>query len=187
MQRQDVLTHNLANVSTNGFRAEMAAFRAVPIRGDGASTRVLALETTIGYNAEPGAVQPTGRNLDVAVKGKSWLAVQALDGTEAYTRAGALDVERRGHAASPPRGCRGGGRRRAHHRAAELGGGDRQRRHRHGTHRQRAAEQHRAAEARHARGPLHARHRRPVPGCRRRPAGRTPPRACRPARWRAPT
>lgn len=96
MQRQDVLTHNLANVSTNGFRAEMAAFRAVPIRGDGASTRVLGLETTIGYNAEPGAVQPTGRNLDVAVKGKSWLAVQALDGTEAYTRAGALDVNAEG-------------------------------------------------------------------------------------------
>ncbi|MFZ4649817.1 MAG: flagellar basal-body rod protein FlgF [Rubrivivax sp.] len=96
MQRQDVLSHNLANVSTNGFRAEMAAFRAVPIRGDGASTRVLALETTIGYNAEPGAVQPTGRNLDVAVKGKSWLAVQALDGTEAYTRAGSLDVNAEG-------------------------------------------------------------------------------------------
>jgi flagellar basal-body rod protein FlgF len=96
MQRQDVLSHNLANVSTNGFRAEMAAFRAVPIRGDGASTRVLALETTIGYNAESGAVQPTGRNLDVAVKGKSWLAVQALDGTEAYTRAGSLDVNAEG-------------------------------------------------------------------------------------------
>lgn len=96
LQRQDVLSHNLANVSTNGFRAEMAAFRAVPIRGDGASTRVLALETTIGYNAEPGAVQPTGRNLDVAVKGKSWLAVQALDGTEAYTRAGSLDVNAEG-------------------------------------------------------------------------------------------
>ena len=96
MQRQDVLSHNLANVSTNGFRAEMAAFRAVPIRGDGASTRVLALETTIGYNAESGAVQPTGRNLDVAVKGRSWLAVQALDGTEAYTRAGSLDVNAEG-------------------------------------------------------------------------------------------
>lgn len=92
MQRQDVLAHNLANVSTVGFRAELAAFRAVPVRGEGASTRVFALETTPGYNPEPGVVTATGRNLDVAVQGRSWLAVQALDGTEAYTRAGALDV-----------------------------------------------------------------------------------------------
>lgn len=96
MQRQDVLAHNLANASTPGFRAEMTAFRAVPVLGQGASTRVYALESTPGYNAEPGAVQPTGRNLDVALKGQSWLAVQGLDGTEAYTRAGALDVDAEG-------------------------------------------------------------------------------------------
>jgi flagellar basal-body rod protein FlgF len=96
MQRQDVLAHNLANASTPGFRAEMTAFRAVPVQGQGASTRVYALESTPGYNAEPGAVQPTGRNLDVALKGNAWLAVQGLDGTEAYTRAGALDVNAEG-------------------------------------------------------------------------------------------
>lgn len=92
MQRQEVLSHNLANASTNGFRAEMAAMRAVPVQGDGASTRVYTLETTLGYDDAPGVVQATGRNLDVAVSGKSWLSVQGLDGTEAYTRAGALEV-----------------------------------------------------------------------------------------------
>jgi flagellar basal-body rod protein FlgF len=96
MQRQDVLSNNLANASTPGFRAEMTAFRAVPVRGDGASTRVYALESTPGYNAQAGEVQPTGRNLDLALKGNSWLAVQGLDGTEAYTRAGALDVDAEG-------------------------------------------------------------------------------------------
>ena len=96
MQRQEVISHNLANVSTNGFRAELAAFRAVPVRGDGASTRVYALESTVGYKEEAGVVQSTGRSLDVAVQGKSWLAVQGLDGTEAYTRAGALDVNPEG-------------------------------------------------------------------------------------------
>ena len=96
MHRQEVLSHNLANASTTGFREEMAAFRAVPVRGDGASTRVYALETTVGYNPEPGAVQATARNLDVALKGNAWLAVQSLDGTEAYTRAGALDVNAEG-------------------------------------------------------------------------------------------
>ena len=96
MQRQETLANNLANVSTNGFRAELTAFRAVPIRGDGASTRVFSLETTPGYSDEQGAINATGRSLDVAMTGKSWLAVQSLDGTEAYTRAGALDVNAEG-------------------------------------------------------------------------------------------
>jgi flagellar basal-body rod protein FlgF len=96
MQRQDVLSHNLANVSTVGFRAELAAFRAVPVQGDGASTRVYALETTVGYDGASGVVQATGRPLDVAMKGNAWLSVQALDGTEAHTRAGALDVDASG-------------------------------------------------------------------------------------------
>ncbi|MEO7337142.1 MAG: flagellar basal-body rod protein FlgF [Caldimonas sp.] len=92
MQRQDTLANNLANVSTVGFRAELAAFRAVPVEGSGASTRVYSLETTPGYDATPGPVAGTGRNLDVAMKGGAWLAVQGLDGTEAYTRGGSLDV-----------------------------------------------------------------------------------------------
>jgi flagellar basal-body rod protein FlgF len=96
MHRQEVVSHNLANVSTNGFRAELAAFRAVPVRGDGASSRVYALESTVGYSTAPGVVQTTGRPLDVAVKGNGWLTVQALDGTEAYTRAGALEVNAEG-------------------------------------------------------------------------------------------
>ncbi|MDH5540722.1 MAG: flagellar basal body rod protein FlgF, partial [Rhizobacter sp.] len=92
MQRQDTLANNLANVSTTGFRAELQAFRSVPVLGSGASTRVFALETTPAYDSSPGAVTATGRNLDVAMKGNAWLAVQGLDGTEAYTRGGALDV-----------------------------------------------------------------------------------------------
>ncbi len=92
LQRQDVLANNLANASTPGFRAELQAFRAVPVRGDGATTRVYALESTVGHDDASGPVQSTGRALDVAVRGKSWLAVQGLDGTEAYTRAGALQV-----------------------------------------------------------------------------------------------
>ncbi|MBC7729016.1 MAG: flagellar basal body rod protein FlgF [Microbacteriaceae bacterium] len=96
MQRQDVLANNLANASTPGFRAEITAFRSVPVLGDGASTRVYAIETTPGYNAEPGPIASTGRNLDVAMKGNAWLAVQSVAGTEAYTRGGALDVDSEG-------------------------------------------------------------------------------------------
>ena len=96
MQRQETLANNLANVSTVGFRAELQAFRAVPVRGDGATTRAYALETTTGYNPGQGPITTTGRNLDVAMQGNGWLAVQALDGTEAYTRAGSLQVNNEG-------------------------------------------------------------------------------------------
>ena len=92
MQRQDTLANNLANASTPGFRAELHAFRAVPVEGSGASTRVYALESTPGYNDEAGPITSTGRNLDVAMQGNAWLSVQALDGNEAYTRGGALDI-----------------------------------------------------------------------------------------------
>jgi len=97
MQRQETLANNLANVSTVGFRAELAAFRAVPVQGSGASTRVYALESTPGYDATPGQIAATGRNLDVAMKGNAWLAVQGLDGTEAYTRGGSLQVTAEGN------------------------------------------------------------------------------------------
>ena len=96
MQRQETLANNLANVSTVGFRAELAAFRAVPVEGSGASTRVYTLESTPGYDATPGVVAATGRALDVAMKGGAWLAVQGLDGTEAYTRGGSLELSNDG-------------------------------------------------------------------------------------------
>lgn len=97
MQRQEVLANNLANVSSTGFRAELQALRAVPVRGDGASTRVYSLETTIGYDDSAGPTTVTGRPLDVAMQGNSWLAVQGLDGTEAYTRNGSLAVDAEGN------------------------------------------------------------------------------------------
>src|SRR5450755_486310 len=97
MQRQETLANNLANVSTTGFRAALAAFRAVPVQGSGASTRVYSLESTPGYDASPGPITATGRNLDFAMQGGAWLAVQALDGTEAYTRGGSLQVTAEGN------------------------------------------------------------------------------------------
>lgn len=94
--RQSVLSHNLANVSTNGFRAELSTYRAVPLRGEGATTRVFALEATAGHRSAPGPALRTGRDLDAMPTGNSWFAVQAPDGTEAYTRNGAFEVSPEG-------------------------------------------------------------------------------------------
>ena len=101
MERQEVLANNLANVSTVGFRAQLHAFRSVPLEGDGSSTRVYGLETTPGFDATPGPITATGRNLDVAMQGDAWLALQGLDGTEAYTRAGILTVSNDGTLVNP--------------------------------------------------------------------------------------
>jgi flagellar basal-body rod protein FlgF len=90
--RQAILSNNLANASTNGFRAELSTFRAVPLRGDGATTRVFALEATAGHLDTPGSAQRTGRSMDAMTTGNSWFAVQGLDGTESYTRNGAFEV-----------------------------------------------------------------------------------------------
>lgn len=90
--RQSVLANNLANASTNGFRAEMSTFRSVPLQGDGSTTRVFALEATSGYVDKPGPVQRTGRALDAMAVGNAWFAVQGLDGVEAYTRNGGFEV-----------------------------------------------------------------------------------------------
>lgn len=92
LHRQETLANNLANAATTGFRAEIAALRAVPLRGQEAGTRVAAVETTIGADFTPGPMIATGRDLDVAIQGDGWLAVQATDGSEAYTRAGSLQI-----------------------------------------------------------------------------------------------
>jgi flagellar basal-body rod protein FlgF len=96
LQRQAVVANNLANANTTGFRADLTAHRAVPVQGDGAATRVYALETTPAHSDALGPVMTTGNPLDVALSGKAWLAVQALDGTEAYTRAGSLTLDAQG-------------------------------------------------------------------------------------------
>jgi flagellar basal-body rod protein FlgF len=92
MLRQDVVAHNLAHASTPGFRAETSAMRAVPVEGKGQPTRVFAVQATTGADLTPGPIERTGRSLDVAVEGSGWIAVQAADGREAYTRNGSLEV-----------------------------------------------------------------------------------------------
>lgn len=92
LNQQAVVAHNLANVNTTGFRAELSAFRAVPVVGDGLNTRTFVIDSTIGTDLTPGTMQQTGRSLDVAVQGPGFIAVQANDGTEAYTRSGDLEV-----------------------------------------------------------------------------------------------
>lgn len=96
MRAQMVTTSNLANAETPGFRADLATMRAMPVVGPGAATRVYAMATGTGTDFEPGAMAATGRELDVAVDGRGYIAVQGPDGREAYTRAGNLEISAAG-------------------------------------------------------------------------------------------
>jgi flagellar basal-body rod protein FlgF len=92
LRLQATNSHNLANATTTGFRADLAAFQARQVVGAGHPSRAYATAGGAGSDFSSGAVQSTGRPLDVAIDGSGWIAVQAPDGREAYTRAGDLGV-----------------------------------------------------------------------------------------------
>ncbi len=93
LRAQGVNNHNLANASTTGFRADLAAFQSRAVDGSGYASRVYATNTTTGFDQKSGALLATGRDMDIAINGAGWLAVQGADGREAYTRAGDLTVD----------------------------------------------------------------------------------------------
>ena len=92
MARQATIANNLANVNTVGFRGEFTSSEAEWLKGSGLNGRATVSQDVTGANMTPGAVQSTGRDLDVALNGDALLTVQAADGSEAYTRRGDLQL-----------------------------------------------------------------------------------------------
>jgi len=89
---QAINSNNIANVSTTGFRADLHSFSSAPIEGPGIDSRINAIVESYGTDYSQGAIANTGRDLDIAVQGDGFIAVQGPDGEEAYTRAGDLRV-----------------------------------------------------------------------------------------------
>ena len=97
MLAQAINSNNLANISTTGFRADLAAARSMPLfGGTGHPTRVYSMTEKPGIDFNQGAMSTTGRDLDIAVAGDGFITVQAPDGSEAYTRAGDLKTDNAG-------------------------------------------------------------------------------------------
>ncbi|HET6397515.1 MAG TPA: flagellar basal body rod protein FlgF [Pseudoxanthomonas sp.] len=92
LQAQGTVSHNLANADTAGFKAALANTEAFPVRGPGHASRIAALHADQGFDARAGAQRVTGNPLDLSLHADRWLAVQAPDGSEAYTRAGNLSL-----------------------------------------------------------------------------------------------
>lgn len=87
-----VRANNLANVKTTGFKADFEQARSMQAFGEGLPSRVFSMTERPGQNLDAGAVITTDRDLDIAIEGDGWVAVQAADGSEAYTRQGNLRI-----------------------------------------------------------------------------------------------
>lgn len=97
MLAQATRANNLANLSTTGFRADFEQSRSMGVYyGSGQPTRAYAMTESPQANFTSGPMITTGNDLDIAIQGNGFIAVQAPDGSEAYTRAGNLAVDARG-------------------------------------------------------------------------------------------
>ena len=94
--QQAAVAHNIANADATGFRAELHKMRAVEVRTQAMHTRAFVVDASVASDFAPGPLKFSGRELDVAVRGKGWLAVQTLDGSEGYTRDGSLEISANG-------------------------------------------------------------------------------------------
>ncbi|MFT7721917.1 MAG: flagellar basal-body rod protein FlgG [Roseateles sp.] len=107
----DNISHNLANVATNGYKRSHAVFEDLiyqNLRQAGAnSTEQTTLPTglQVGLGVRPvatariytqGNLQQTGNNLDLAIKGDGFFQIQMPDGTTAYTRDGSFQLNANG-------------------------------------------------------------------------------------------
>ena len=102
MLAQTAHANNLANVNTAGFKADFATARSMPVYfGEGLPSRAFTMVERPATDMAHGALQHTGRDLDLAIEGDGYFTVQAGDGSEDYTRAGNLHVDALGAAQCP--------------------------------------------------------------------------------------
>ncbi|MGQ3136890.1 flagellar hook-basal body complex protein, partial [Phenylobacterium sp.] len=93
LREQQVRANNLANADTPGFRADVAFSTALATPGYGYDDRHMSQLNADGVSARHGVLKSTGRELDVAVTGEGYFAVQHRGAQEAYTRSGQFTVD----------------------------------------------------------------------------------------------
>ena len=96
MQAQTAIAHNLANANTTGFKSHFNTFTSWHVSGPGYNSRVMNQQSAEDIDLSSGAIATTDRELDVAINGEGFIAVQNTKGEEAYTRAGDLKIDSAG-------------------------------------------------------------------------------------------
>ncbi len=103
-QALDVAAANLANANTNGYKAQVPTFRSVLANAGGSvsSNPIAQAVNDFGVlggsrtNLQQGSLERTGSDLDFALQGEGWFAVQTGSG-KLYTRNGNFHVDHNGH------------------------------------------------------------------------------------------
>jgi flagellar basal-body rod protein FlgG len=102
--RHEVLANNLANVSTPGFKRDDTALLPAQIAAAATPANVLALPSGGSFlqwtDFSQGAIQGTGRPLDVAINGPGFFVIDTPGGRR-YTRAGGFGIGREGFLVGP--------------------------------------------------------------------------------------
>jgi flagellar basal-body rod protein FlgF/flagellar basal-body rod protein FlgG len=98
-QALDLAAHNLANVNTSGYRAQVPSFRSVLAGTGGLQNAAFQAVDEFGVlaesrvDAQQGPIERTGNDLDVAIQGSGYFAVQTASGGRLYTRNGSFHVD----------------------------------------------------------------------------------------------
>src|SRR3546814_5671620 len=102
LEQLAVISNNMPNVRTTGFREQFAIYRSVPVVGQpGMHMRVSTVTSTYGSNFQQGTMVETGHAPDAAITGDGWFSVQTPQG-EAYTRSGEFAVHTLGQLVTQP-------------------------------------------------------------------------------------
>jgi flagellar basal-body rod protein FlgF len=94
--RQTIHSGNLANVNTPGFKSDLYQAQTAYYNAPDGSTDAFSVQIQNGTDFGDGPLMTTGRNLDMALQGDAWFAVQNKKGEEAYTRAGGFNITETG-------------------------------------------------------------------------------------------
>ncbi|HAT1596307.1 TPA: flagellar basal-body rod protein FlgF [Legionella pneumophila] len=99
-KRQEIIANNLANINTPGFKADLYQAQTMYMNNANGnnqfSVHSFITQNANGVDISPGEIITTGRDLDVAIDGDGWMAVQDSQGREAYTRGGSLRLNPNG-------------------------------------------------------------------------------------------
>ncbi|MDI9819484.1 MULTISPECIES: flagellar basal-body rod protein FlgF [unclassified Legionella] len=94
--KQAVISNNLANLNTSGFKEDIARAQSMYVAGAAQTAEAFVVTRENGTDLRDGPLITTGRDLDVAIQGKGWFAVQNAQGKEAYTRGGDFHINENG-------------------------------------------------------------------------------------------